>query len=66
MSQPFEKLLKTFEDPRKLYELAIGTILLVLLTLFAVFRFFDAFEMLFLDLHFRIRVQAHGRIAAAA
>lgn len=55
MAQPFTKLLKTFEDPRKLYELAIGIVLLILLSLFAAFRSFDAFEMLFFDLHFKIR-----------
>lgn len=55
MTSIFSKLFKPFEDPRRLYELGIGTALLVLMSLFALLRSFDAFEMLFFDLHFQIR-----------
>jgi signal transduction histidine kinase len=55
MTQVFTSIKKFFEDPRKLYELAIGLVLLLLLTAVTVFRSLDALEMLFLDLRFQLR-----------
>lgn len=48
-------LIQFFEDRRKIYELSIGLALLVILSFFVLSRFLDPFEMLFFDLHFKIR-----------
>lgn len=51
----FKTFIQFFEDRRKVYELLIGLGLLCVLTIFAAARFLDPFEMLFFDLHFKLR-----------
>ena len=49
------KIVKVFEDPRRFYELAIGFVLLILLSAVVFFHSLDSLEMLCLDLRFQLR-----------
>lgn len=55
MSQAFSKLIKIFEDPRKILELSVGICLLLLMLIPAGLHWGERFELLFFDLHYQLR-----------